>query len=344
MFKKVLYSIVIALVVFVLFGMFLPRQVHVQRHTDIERPPATVFTIVSTYRTFLSWSPWSARDPEALYEFSGPVSGTGARMSWSGDPRLVGSGWQEITEARPYSLIRMRLQFAQQGAATSYFQIDDTGSGVRLTWGFDKDLLDGQGWWGGLLARYFGLFFDRWIGTDYEVGLANLKALAESMPAADFSDLEVEIVQVDPIDILVVGGITTGKLVDFDSDLAAAYREIMAFIAQNEVQMAGQPMAITRIRDGRGYEVEAAIPIVPKDVLPNGRVLIRRSPAGRALRVVHHGPYEGLAAEYEKLAAWVVAHGLSEGHVSWEQYISDPTETPAAELVTHIYFSLEDGR
>jgi effector-binding domain-containing protein len=44
---------------------------------------------------------------------------------------------------------------------------------------------------------------------------------------------------------------------------------------------------------------------------------------------------------YEKLAAYMGAHGLREGPVSWEQYISDPGVTPSDELITHIYFLID---
>jgi effector-binding domain-containing protein len=101
-------------------------------------------------------------------------------------------------------------------------------------------------------------------------------------------------------------------------------------------------MAITRLRGQQAYAVEAAIPVIPKDVEPSGSVVAGSSPAGRALRVIHHGSYDGMAQTYEKVAAWMAAHGLSEGPVSWEQYISDPGETPAEALITHIYFLLEN--
>jgi effector-binding domain-containing protein len=331
-------------------GLFLPRQVHVERHIEIQRPAATVFTVLNSYRTFRSWSPWSQRDPDAVYELSGPDSGRGAKMTWAGDPRMVGSGWQEITESTPDSLVRMHLEFEQQGGADSYFRIDETGGGVIVTWGFDTDLLAGQGWLGGVLARYFGLFFDTWIGADYEAGLSNLKTLLEAMPAADFSDLEVEVMEVQPQSILYVTGTAGGESEDLSASLAAAYQEITGFMAENAIEMAAQPLAITRVRDDRRYDVEAAIPVVLdnpaqlQEVAAAGRVRIGQSPAGRALRVIHHGPYDQMAPSYEKLSAWMAAHGMGEGRVSWEQYISDPRETADADLVTHIYFLLDNER
>jgi len=347
MFNKIFYSIVIAIFLFLAVGLFLPNEVHVERHIEIQRPAATVFTVVNSYRSFQSWSPWAQRDPGAVYELSGPDQGRGAKMSWRGDPRLVGSGWQQITESQPNSLVRMHLEFDQQGGADSYFQVAETAEGVLLTWGFDTDLSEGQGWLGGLLARYFGLFFDSWIGGDYEAGLARLKALLEAMPAADFSDLEIELIDVEPQAILYVNAATAGASDDPGGGLAAAYREISALMKEHGIERAGQPLAITRMHEGNVYAIEGAIPVrlADPDLLQNGeltgRVRAGQSPGGRAVRVVHHGPYDQMSPSYEKLAAWLAAHGMPEARVSWEQYISNPGETADGDLVTHIYYLLD---
>jgi effector-binding domain-containing protein len=342
MFKKILYLIVITCFIFIGVGMFLPRTVHVERSIGIDRPPSTVFALLNEFSTYSEWSPWLARDPNTLYRYSGPASGKGARMNWAGDPRLVGSGWQEITESAPWSLVRMEMEFDQMGSASSYFQLDPIGQGVHLTWGFDMDLAEGQEFFSGLMMGYFGLFFDGWIGTDYEQGLDRLKAFAESLPSADFSDIDVAIVDVEPVDILYVamgsresaGGIAAG--------LAAAYREITTLMTEQSIPMLSQPMAITRAWDAEDYEFSAAIPVPPAAVTLSGRVHAGKSPAGQAVRVVHRGPYDRMPASYEKLAAYMAVHGLKEGRVSWEQYISDPAKTPAEEAVTHIFFLVDD--
>ncbi len=342
MFKKIIYLIVITCFIFVIVGLYLPKTVHVERSIGIDRPAPTVFTLLNEFSTYSEWSPWLERDPHTLYRYSGPASGTGARMNWTGDPRLVGSGWQEITESTPWSLVRMQMEFDQMGKASSYFELDPIGKGVNLTWGFDMDLVEGQEFFSGLMMRYFGLFFDGWIGADYEQGLARLKSFAESLPPGDFSDIDVAIVDVEPVDILYVamgsresaGGIAAG--------LAAAYREITALMTEQSIDMLSQPMAITRAWDAEDYEFSAAIPVPPVEVALSGRVRAGKSPAGRAVRVVHRGPYDRMPASYEKLAAYMAVHGLKEGRVSWEQYISDPAKTPPEEAVTHIYFLIDD--
>jgi len=339
--KKILYSIVIIAIIFITVGLFLPSTVHVERSADIDRPASTIFTLVNGYSTNHIWSPWVERDPDAQFTVSGPVSGVGARLDWDGDPRLVGRGFQEIIESKPWSLVRISLNFDQQGSAIAYYAIDDRDGGSSVTWGFDTDLTEGQSWSAGLIARYFGLFFDRWIGSDYEQGLANLKVLAESMPNVDFSDLEVEQIDVEPVDILYIQTASSQDPGDIAGALGKAYEEIMGFILDSDLEMMGQPMTITRAWDESGYAFDAAIPISSSDVQPDGNIVLGTSPAGRAVRVIHRGAYAQMRPTYEKLAAYMTAHGLVEGPVSWEHYISDPGEVAEADLITHIYFLLE---
>jgi effector-binding domain-containing protein len=343
MFNKVFYTIVIIVLVIFFVGLFLPRAAHVERTVEIQRPAATVFTLVNGFEAFPEWSPWLERDPGIELFFSGPRSGAGARMSWSGDPRLVGSGTQEIIESTPWSMVRMRMDIRQMGEALGYFQIDPTANGVSLTRGFDADLVEGYGFFQSLMNRYFGLFFDRWIGNDYEQGLARIKELAESMPEADFSDLEVERVQAKARDILYVeaGGSRSGQ--NLSERLTAAYREISSLMADQALEMDSQPMAITRRTADNEYEYRAAIPVTSSEVELSGNVRVGTSPSGTALRVNHRGPYDELPAVYAKLSAYMAVHGIRQGLLSWEHYISDPGRTNPEETVTHVYFLIDEA-
>ncbi len=342
MLRKTFSILSILILLFLFVGVLLPRNVHVERRIEIDRPAATVFVLLNGFHSYASWSPWASRDPDAIYQFSGPASGVGARMAWSGDPRLVGNGWQEIIESQPYSMVRLHLDFDQQGQAENYFQIIEAGEGVHLIWGFDTDLVEGQGFLGGILAKYFGLFFDKWIGSDYELGLENLKVFAESLPGADFSDLNVEVLNAEALDILYiskVGSQNTGGVTEI---LESAYQEISAFIEANELVVNGGKMVITRGWNEDGYQFVAAIPVIMKAVEITGNLRVGKSPSGPSVRVIHQGAYELMAPSYEKLTAYMAAHGLREGSASWEHYISDPSQIPGDALVTHIYFQIAE--
>ena len=337
MFNKIIYVTVITVLIIITAGLFLPKAAHVERTIEIARPAATVFTLVNGFSKFSLWSPWSERDPDVAYSFSGPAAGPGAQMSWKGDPRLVGTGTQRITESIPWSMVRMQIDFDQLGKASSYFQIDESGHGSHLTWGFDVNLVEGRGFFTGLLNRYFALFFDTWMGADYEQGLSRLKSLAESMPAADFSDIDVEFIQAEPLDILYVARTSRQAAGGVSPDLAAAYQEITALMAEHSVEMASQPMAIHRTLDAENHEFDAAIPVTETDIPLSRNVQAGKSPAGPAIRVVYRGSYAQVGLIYEKLAAYMAVHDIEKGRVSWEHYISDPARTSPNEAITHIY-------
>lgn len=337
MIEKVIYTVLIALAAFVGVGLSLPREVHVERSVEIQRPVGTLFTLLNRLDSFPEWSPWNERDPGAEFRFSGPDSGVGARMEWSGDPRQVGTGWLEITDSRPNSLVRARLMIDRQGEADTAFTIERIAGGARVTWAFDADLVDGHGWFGALVTRYFGLLFDRWVGGDFERGLEQLRQYAESLPASDFTGLNVELIDTAPVDILYMSSSGGGR-----EALADAYRKISSFMAANGIGMAAQPLALTRVDADGMIRTEAAIPAHRSDTAGTDGVFWGTLPPGQAAVAVHRGAYEGVPATREKLAAWMAAHGYDAGGVSWEQYISDPAETPPGERVTHICVLLSD--
>ena len=339
--KKIGFIALFLAAAFLVTGLLLPSQVHVERSITIKRPVTMMFEILNGYRHFNHWSPWAERDPAAEFIISGPDTGVGARLSWIGDPQLVGSGSQEIIASRPFEQIDTRLDFDIQGVAVASYMLDARGDATHISWAFDSDLTEGLGLVDGFLARYFGLLFDRWVGGDYEKGLASLKQYAESLPVSDFNQLEIGRVDVEAQNILFVTSSSSQDPADIALAMAAAYAEISAFMQREGLHMSGQPMAITRAWEEGGYQFDAAIPV---DVIPaelSGNIKAGKSPSGPAVRVVHHGALDQLMPVYEKLTAYMSAHGLSQGRVSWEHYISDPGNTAPQDMITYIYVMLD---
>ena len=172
--KRSLGVILVLIVVAGIVGLFLPNKTHVERSATFMVPPASVFPYVNDFRRFNMWSPWAARDANTKYTFEGPAAGVGSKMYWESDHPEVGSGSQEITESLADQLVRTRLEFSGQGNANAYFDLTPDGAGTKLTWGLDIEH--------GLnpINRYFGLLLDKWVGTEYEKGLLNLKQFAEA--------------------------------------------------------------------------------------------------------------------------------------------------------------------
>jgi effector-binding domain-containing protein len=332
--KKIAVVLIVAALALVGVAYLLPRQVHVERSIVIGAPRATVFTLLNGFRGFNKWSPWFGLDPQAKYAYEGPESGVGAKLSWAGDPKKVGSGSQEIVESRPYDVVRTSLEFAGEGTAGAQFALTDEGGGTRVTWGFDTDMGNNP------VSRYFGLMMDRMVGAHYEKGLESLKSLAEGLPRTDFADLRVETVTVEPITVAYASASSSREHQAIGEAIAAAYAGVRKFMTARGLKQVAPPITVNTRWDDTGYGFDAAIPI---DRAPEGEtpaaspVKIKQTYAGKALKAVHAGPYPGMTATYEKLFAYAAASGYEQAGPPWDQYVTDPAKTAEADLITHIY-------
>ncbi|MGE0500021.1 MAG: SRPBCC family protein [Rhizobiaceae bacterium] len=170
--KWLVYPVMAAAVIVVGGSFVLPGEAVVTRSTEIAAPPDKVFAIVGDLRRLSEYSPWHELDPNAKYAFSGPDGGVGQKITWTSDNPNVGVGSQTITAHEPPRRVVSDLDFGEMGAAVATWELEPSGTGTTATWGFRSQL-------DGIAARWFGLMFDRWIGADYEKGLAKLKAAAE---------------------------------------------------------------------------------------------------------------------------------------------------------------------
>lgn len=171
--KAIVLLLVAAVVVIVGGAYLLPGQVRVERATLIDAAPEAIYPLVGDLKRFNEWSPWATLDPATQYSFEGPEKGgTGQKMSWASNNPQVGKGSQTIREAVANAKVVIDLDMGEMGTAVSTMQLKPVDGGTVVTWSFSSEL-------NGVMERWMGLMFDRWIGADYGNGLANLKRLAE---------------------------------------------------------------------------------------------------------------------------------------------------------------------
>ena len=338
--KNLVLALVAVVVVFAVVGVLLPRSVHIERSVDVEARPVTVFTLVNGFARFNDWSPWADIDPEGTrYTFTGPEIGAGARMTWASDNPRVGVGSQEIVASEPHRRVDTVLDFGPQGTAEASFRIDPTNGGTRVTWSFETDF----GW--NLVGRYLGFFmFDAALGGDYERGLENLKALAESLPDADWSDLEVEIVTTEARPAAFAAGTSPLELDRINEAVESAFASVGRYLRRAGLEPAGPPMVITRAGTAGTYEFEAGIPYSGeprRPPRPSENVTLGSTPATAAVTAVHVGPPATLPETYAKLEAWAATRGKVLGSGAWEAVVDAADQENNADRRIQVFIPLE---
>jgi hypothetical protein len=151
-----------------------PDTLKVERVTTIKASPGTIFALINDFHQWGGWSPYEKLDPAMKHSFSGAASGEGAIYEWDGNAK-AGQGRMEIMQSLPASKIVIQLDFIRpfEGHNTAEFTLQPHGDAVEVRWSMHGP--------SPYMAKLMGIFvnMDRMIGKDFEVGLANLKALAE---------------------------------------------------------------------------------------------------------------------------------------------------------------------
>ncbi|MGQ0529638.1 MAG: SRPBCC family protein [Panacagrimonas sp.] len=317
-------------------GLFLPQRAHIERSILIDRPPATVFTVLNGFRSLEQWSPWADLDPQMKTEFAGPAMGVGARYSWTSEHAAVGSGSQEIIDSTPYTRITVKLQFSGMSTQNqASYTLSPEGQGTRVVWDHDADFS------GDYFSRYFGLLMDRMIGADYERGLQRLKTHVESLPSADFAGIDIQLQQLGAQTIAYVSASSSTEPEVIARAYAAAFERIGIAMSRDAVAASGPVLVIGRRWDAEAnrYEFDAAVP-VPADIerfKTDQGVRIGKTYAGLALRAVHQGAQSGLGPHLQALMAYKRAAGFVDNGSPWDVYVSDPAITPESERITETY-------
>lgn len=166
--------IAIAIAIVLILAATKPDTLRVQRATSIRAPADRIFPMINDFHQWRIWSPYENKDPAMKRTYEGAASGKGAVYAWDGD-KNVGSGRMEILECAAPSKITIKLDFFKpfEGHNTAEFTMLPQGDVTNLTWTMHGPAV--------FMSKVMQVFInlDNMIGKDFEVGLANLKRLAE---------------------------------------------------------------------------------------------------------------------------------------------------------------------
>ena len=164
----------VAIAIVLVLAATKPDTFSVQRAAMVKAPPESIFPLINDFHRWGTWSPYENKDPAMKRSYSGAESGKGAVYAWDGN-KHVGSGRMEILDASAPSKIVIKLDFFTpfEGHNTAEFTMLPQGDATSLTW-----LMHGPAPFMSKLMQVF-MNIDNMVGKDFEVGLANLKRIAE---------------------------------------------------------------------------------------------------------------------------------------------------------------------
>lgn len=170
--KKLLVLVGVLITLFVATSFFISKDYSVERTIVINAEPSEIYPYVVDLKEWSKWGVWFKRDPNMELEFSGPDRAIGMRSEWKSETE--GNGEMEITQLEHNRRVLYRLYFPDfDMGSNGAVEIKPTSNGSIVTWRDEGTVNNNP------INRYFALMMDSMIGPDFEMGLENLKILAE---------------------------------------------------------------------------------------------------------------------------------------------------------------------
>jgi effector-binding domain-containing protein len=123
-------------------------------------------------------------------------------------------------------------------------------------------------------------------------------------------------------------------------NLKKAFGKLNEELTRAGMQAAGRPLTVFTQTDDMSFRYDAMVPVV---AAPEGRpslspeVRFGRTPAGKALRFEHKGPYDGIDTTYETITAYLDLKGLTAEDAFVEEYATDLVDPSDPALEVNIY-------
>lgn len=147
---------------------FFPRLTRIQQSITINRPASEIFPKVVSLRSFVTWDPWSGRDPNIQQSFEGEEGQIGAIYRWKGN-KEVKEGSMKTVQIIPNELVEHELTFGKGNKNRALIKLIPEGESTQVIWGVELNM--------GIMpfTRIVGSLLKGMLERDFSQGLNKLK-------------------------------------------------------------------------------------------------------------------------------------------------------------------------
>lgn len=330
--KKIGITLLVIIALLVVISLFLPGKAHVEKSTVINAPLGVVYEKCYSIKGFRSWNPWDKIDTTAVIEYFGPEAGVGAGYTWKSNHKDVGTGKYTILSVSENDSVYVEMDFMENGKANATFKLAPEGNGTKISWSFDSDLGMNP------IARFFGLMMEKFIGPDYEKGLANLKEMCEKAPvAAAMPEYKIEMRDMKEMNLVLLKANATNT--NISQVIGESFGKLGDFAKKNNINIVGPPFCIYETQENDNYVFEAGMQVDKEVAATTDNITFRKMPAGKAVCGLYYGAYDKMWPAYDQVKNYIKTNNLEQIGNPMEMYITDPmAEKDTAKWLTEIYF------
>ena len=329
--KWLLIIVVVIVGIIAIYGVTQPAQMTVKESIEINAPTSVVFDEIENFESWGQWSAWDKMDTAMQQAYEGEPGAVGHKNSWVSKNMAVGIGSQEIIEVRDNEFMKVKMFFnGSIDENLASFTLTENDGKTTVVW----DMLGAET---PFYARIMNTIFKPMIVQSYKTSLADLKTVVESKPVEVPNPLNLEIVEVESQPIISI--LDSCSVDEMTTKMKELYTELGVYMGMNGIESGSNSLSYYYTYSPEKVVFEPAF-TVSEVIETEGRIQSRNTPAGKALKAVYVGDYEGLTEVRMEIEAYSKAKGIELADFCWELHLNQQGEVKANELETHVYYSL----
>jgi uncharacterized protein YndB with AHSA1/START domain len=158
------------LVAVLLAALFAPGTKQVRRSVSIEAPVEAVYNQVVAFENWKKWDAWYQKDSSQKRTYNGRVGDKSYGYKWESDNDDLGTGSVTMYAVKHSERLDFTFSFGQR-TNSGYFTFTSKSGTTEVEWVMTSELA--------YPMTILNYFIDGMVGSDFEIGLANLKEYAE---------------------------------------------------------------------------------------------------------------------------------------------------------------------
>lgn len=307
----------------------------------VNAPAEVVFNKINEYKTWEQWAPWQENDTTIAVTYAEKTSGEGASYSWEGK-EIDGS--LTTLKTIPNKEIEQSTTMstpAGENKSKVYWDFEEVEKNkTNVTWGIKGE----HSFSDKVYFAISGVNFNDQMHQLFRKGLTNLNQIV-------VADMKAYSVNVDGI--TQYGGgyymyvTTAAKLNEISEKTEPMINQVLAYVNQNGLNMAGKPFSIYNSIDefAKTAIFSVCIPIKEQVITPDGSpVLCGFMKPQATLKTTLKGNYTHLSEAYATARDYVSKNNINAdpSTTMFEVYMKNNEDTPnPADWVTEIYIPLQ---
>jgi effector-binding domain-containing protein len=325
-FKKILYILACLVVILLIAGIIMPKDIHTSISKNIDVPSNYAFNLVNNQMSMPTWNAWVIEDKETKVSYDNIIVGKGSGYSWKS--KKFGDGSIKYIDVMPGKKIEASLMMDGTESKSTLKFYNENGQST-IVWDFDSHMAYPKN----VFAPFLTYMINKKNRQSVDYMVEEIK---KRQKGVYFGYQVNESSQNQKYFVTSRSTVTFDQIAQFYTQtLAAMYQKLQT----EGITASGAPCALFYTYDEVGLKTDMAVAVPVLTPVAVKELGSETFPIQNAATIDYYGDSAKNKMAHYALNNYVKDRNLVETNAVLEEYLSDPIkEKDPSKWLTKIYY------